>query len=315
VRREAYEAEVSGDVSVRGSLTAPDVSGRLEIERAVIRPASLPASGPSIPHDPTIQVAGLPARADEQPPAPAGTEVRGPLTLALQVEIARNAWIRRNDANIEIGGQLSLTKAANEGVRASGEIRLLRGWYAFQGRRFTLDQGTITFAGATPPKPTFDITAVYRTRDYRIEVRITGSAEKPNLTLSSDPPLEQADVLSVLLFGKPASQLGRGQSVALQQQALQLAAGYVMPELRTSVMDALGLDTLEVEMPQGTGGARVSAGRYVAEDVFVSLGQEFGRRAAQVMGVEYDLGANVSVRGSTTTRGNSAIDLFWRYRY
>ncbi|HJQ84277.1 MAG TPA: translocation/assembly module TamB domain-containing protein, partial [Candidatus Binatia bacterium] len=150
---------------------------------------------------------------------------------------------------------------------------------------------------------------------YRIEVHIAGSSEKPKLTLSSDPPLEQADVLSVLLFGKPAHQLGKGQSTALQQQALQLAAGYVMPELRTSVMNALGLDTLEVEMPEGTEAGRVSAGRYVAEDVFVSLSQEFGRRAAQVVGLEYSLGADVSIRASTSTRGDSAIDLFWRRRY
>ena len=114
---------------------------------------------------------------------------------------------------------------------------------------------------------------------------------------------------------KPSSQLGKGQSVALQQQALQLAAGYVMPELRTSVMNTLGLDTLEVALPEGTEAGRVSAGRYVAEDVFVSLGQEFGRREAQVVGIEYSLGASVSVRASTSTRGDSAIDLFWHRRY
>src|SRR5262245_62247675 len=114
-------------------------------------------------------------------------------------------------------------------------IRTLAGLYVFQGRRLTLDQGTITFTGGTPIRPLFDIVAIYRSGEYRIEVHIAGSSEKPTLTLTSDPPLEQADILSVLLFGKPAHELGRGQSLALQQQALQLAAGYAMPALRTSV--------------------------------------------------------------------------------
>src|SRR5439155_3229037 len=112
--------------------------------------------------------------------------------------------------------------------------------------------------------------------------------KKPAPTLASAPPLEQADILSVIVFGKPARDLGKGESAALQEQALQLASGYVMPELRASVMDTLGLDTLDVEMPQGGGTerrGRVSVGRYVAGDVFVSLAQEFGARAGQAVGV------------------------------
>jgi autotransporter translocation and assembly factor TamB len=47
----------------------------------------------------------------------------------------------------------------------------------------------------------------------------------------------------------------------------------------------------------------------------VSLGLVFGRRAAQVVGIEYSLGRNVSIRASTSTRGDSAVDLFWQHRY
>jgi translocation and assembly module TamB len=317
VRTESYEAAVSGDVAVRGALDAPDVSGTLAVDRALVRPAALPASGRSIPKDPTIEVVGLPGPpADEAGKHPASAIAKA-LTLAVSITIEKNAWIRRNDANIELAGKIDVTKARGEQPRIVGQIRLLRGWYVFQGRRFNLDQGTITFTGASPPKPIFDVTAIYKTQEYRIEIHITGSSDKPKLDLTSDPPLEQADVLSVVLFGKPAHQLGKGQSVALQQQALQLAAGYVMPELRTSVMNSLGLDTLEVEMPpEGTDtGPRVSAGRYVSEDVFVSLSQEFGRREGQAVGIEYDVGRNVSIRASTSTRGDSAIDLFWRHRY
>ena len=59
----------------------------------------------------------------------------------------------------------------------------------------------------------------------------------------------------------------------------------------------------------------MSAGRYVASDVFVSLAQEFGSRAAQAMGVEYGLARRLSVKVSTSTRGDGAVDLFWHHRY
>jgi autotransporter translocation and assembly factor TamB len=320
VRRPAYEAVVSGVVTVTGTVGAPTVTGRLAVVRALVRPAALPASEPSLAPDPTITVVGGPEAPPEEPVSP-GTHLGDPVRLKVSIRIARNAWIRRGDANIELAGDLGIDKEPFGPVRLGGLVRLVRGWYAFQGRRFELEEGTIRFSGAVPLEPLFDVTAVYRTAEYRIVVRVSGAGSKPELTLASDPPLEQADVLAVLLFGKPTSQLGRGESQDLQRQAIGLAAGYVMPELRSSVMNTLGLDTLDVSLPQegeGTGrdrAGRVSVGRYVAPDLFVSLGQEFGSRAAQVMGIEYGLTPRVSVRGSTTTRGDSAVDLFWHRRY
>jgi len=81
-------------------------------------------------------------------------------------------------------------------------------------------------------------------------------------------------------------------------------------------MDTLGVDQLEVEMPERTTQpGRVAVGRYVAGDIFVSLAQEFGSRAGQVVGVEYGITRNISIKGSTSTRGGSAVDLFWHRRY
>ena len=234
----------------------------------------------------------------------------------MTIRIAHDASVRRSDANIALGGELALAKAPGEPPHVTGQVRLLHGWFEFQGRHFEIKEGTITLGGGTPPKPVFDVTAGYRTPVYRITVHITGSADKPNLVFTSDPPLEQADILSVILFGKPAHELGRGQSVALQQQALQIATGYVVPELRNSVMNVLGVDTLEVAFPDRTEApGQVRVGRYVAQDVLISLGQEFGSRVARVVGIEYAVGANVSVRASTSTRGASAVDLIWQRRY
>ena len=91
--------------------------------------------------------------------------------------------------------------------------------------------------------------------------------------------------------------------------AFSLASGYVMPELRQSMMNTLGLDTLEV------GDEGVRAGRYVTRDIFITLAQDFTGRTGQVMGVEYSVTRRLSLRLSTSTRGDSAVDLLWRRRY
>ena len=90
---------------------------------------------------------------------------------------------------------------------------------------------------------------------------------------------------------------------------MSLATGYVAPELQTSVMETLGLDTFEL------GAERVQAGRYVLEDVFVSIAQQFGTQAAQLVSLEYAFTPWLSVKATTSSRGNSAIDLQWQRRY
>jgi autotransporter translocation and assembly factor TamB len=319
VRRQLFETALSGEVDVNGALDALAVEGNFDVERAVVRPALLPDTGTPLQRDPTILVVNAAGEPTDAVPAAAEVtpDVAESLSLSVRIKIARNAWLRRNDANIELAGELRVEKAAFGPVRLSGDIRLMRGWYQFQGKKFNLEEGTITFTGATPPQPTYDIRAVYTgAPEYRVTVHIQGSGDKPRLTLSSEPSLEQADILSVILFGKPTGQLGRSQSAGLQQRALQLASGYVMPELRASVMNTLGLDALDVELPEGSDRpGRVSVGRYVAGDVFVSLAQEFGARAAEWVSLEYSLTPNISVRGSSSTRGESAVDLFWRRRY
>ena len=56
-------------------------------------------------------------------------------------------------------------------------------------------------------------------------------------------------------------------------------------------------------------------GRYVTRDVFVSLAQEFGQSIAEVVSVEYFITPRISIRGSTSSLGNSTVDVLVSHRY
>lgn len=314
VRQGGYEGTLAGPLAVRGTAAAPEVTGSLTVPRLVIRPAALPGGAPALAPDPTIEVIGIAA----PPPAPvaATSTVADALSLRVDLTLGTDAWIRRADANVQLGGSVRLEKMPHAPFAVTGTLRLLRGTYAFQGRRFTVDRGEIVFPPGRDATPALDVTATYRVGGYFVTVQVNGPVERPTLTLSSDPPLDQADILSVLLFGRPTSTLGPTETTALQRETVTLAAGYAAPELNSSVRDALGLDLLDVSMPQGESTpGEVKIGRYVTDDVFVTLAQEFGPRMAQIVGLEYHLRRSVSVRLSTSTRGASAIDVFWHRRY
>jgi translocation and assembly module TamB len=164
--------------------------------------------------------------------------------------------------------------------------------------------------------PVLDVVATHQAGDYLVRLHVAGTMTKPTLTLESEPALDQADVLSVLLFGAPANKLSEEQSAGLREQAVGIAGGYIASELRQSVANALGVDDLQLDT--GTTGlqdAKVSVGKYVAKDIFVSLAHRFGTQGGEEVRVEYRFRPNWSLETNTDTFGKSGVDLFWKRRY
>ncbi len=313
----------SGWLWASGTLAAPVIEGSLTTDTLVLQiPETLP--GKVRPPDPTIEVIGpdapptvRPAAAvaapdDEASDAPA-PDVFANAAITIQLQVPRNAWIRRSDAEIELRGWITAWKKPAENLQLSGDINTVRGWFAFQGKNFDVTEGDVTFTGAGL-NPNLRLVASHRAGEYTARVVIGGTLAKPTLTLESDPPLSQADILSVIVFGKPASELSSGESAGLREQALGVAAGYAASELRQSVARALGVDTLEFSGGGSLEEAEISAGKYVARDVFVSLAHKFGE-AVEELRIQYFLTPRWTIETSTDTLGRSALDVFWKLRY
>jgi translocation and assembly module TamB len=315
VRRAGMQASAAGELHLGGTIAAPVLSGRLELLDVVIRPAKLPLAQAVPTIDPTIEVAGRPdVPAASPPPAPTAPSA---LAVALDVHVARGTRVVRSDATLELDGDVHVAKVAGAGARLRGTLWLREGWLVFQDRRFWLTGGAVSFLDTDPPSAWVDAWAQHRAGEYVILVGLVGPIEKPDLRLVSDPPLGETDVLSVLLFGRPSGSLGANEVEGLRQLAVGLAADYAAPGLQRSVLDAFGIDTLTVDVPTGgtEAAGEVRIGRYVGEDLFLSLAQEFGAGVAQVVGAEYVLGAGVSVRVSASSTGRGAVDLLWSHRY
>ena len=135
-------------------------------------------------------------------------------SLDIQIRIPNNLWIRHRNGNAELSGNLRITKASGGKPALTGLIETIRGWVGFQGKRFILTRGEVEFNGSETINPALDIVAEYRVSNYLVNIVVKGTAEKPTLTLTSDPQLDQADILSVLLFNKPISSLEKSEQIS-----------------------------------------------------------------------------------------------------
>lgn len=313
----------SGWLWVGGSTQAPVIEGSVQTDRLVFRlPEKVP--GEARPPDPTITVIGLETAASapsvaqrearEKKPEP-GPKASDRSTMHLDVNIPHNAWLRRSDTDIELRGWITTWKKPDDPLRVAGEINTVRGRYTFQGKKFTVAEGQVTLTGQNFD-PLLNVIAVHEAGEYLVRVRLGGTLTKPTIKLESEPSLEQADILSVLLFGKPADKLNQGESQSLRERALGVASGYVASELRQSVANALGVDTLEVEPgAAGLGGTSASVGKYISEDVFVSLSHKFAQQSVEQLSIQYFLTPRWTIETTTDTQGSSGVDLFWKRRY
>ena len=184
------------------------------------------------------------------------------------------------NVNITLGGDLHATKAAGAEPRVTGEIRTIRGFYDFEGRRFDVARdGHVTFNGPDPTDPALDITASRDISGVEATVRVHGTVQKPAIALSSTPPLEEADVLSLIVFNRPINDLGQGERMSLAQTAQSVVGGMVAAPLAESLRNALNVDLLEIQAVSNEGGPGVTVGNQISERVYLQFRQLFGSAA------------------------------------
>jgi autotransporter translocation and assembly factor TamB len=330
IRTPQYTAAVSGQLSGSGSLQQPVLRGELRLEDASLRPDfSLLKSGPAKP-DSTIVVARseqeLKARPQQSAQAASQSGQQPPgdgpyehLSLDLTVTVPRGTWVYLDEGTVELMGKINIRKEPNREPFLVGTIETVRGWYTFHNRKFTLERGQVTFTGGTPIDPSLDIDARYTLQKYKIDIVIGGTGHDPTFTLRSEPSLEQADILSLLIFGKPTDGLNSGEKASLQSEMLSATAGYFANDLRRAVAEKLGLDDLEFDVGNTVSQSRIGAGKYLSEGVFVSTSRSSTsadrKNQGQEFAVEYHLSENWQLKASTTTTGNDGLDVFWQKRY
>ncbi len=196
--------------------------------------------------------------------------------------------------NATVGGDVRVGKNAGAPITLLGSVHPVRGTYEFQGRRFDLVRGgQIRFIGQTKINPLLDISATRQIPNTGVEarVRVTGTMVAPELTLTSNPPLEESDILALIVFNRPVNELGTGERSSLAATAGGIATGFIASPLGESIGKALDLDLFEITTSTEAGdlGAGVTLGQQLGDKAFIKLQQQFGDRTVTEFLVEYQL--------------------------
>ena len=303
---QVYNAEfgkawLSGKVDVSGQLPNLDVLSRLKVERADIRlPNPPPGKPPTLP----VSVKGAPPA----PPPPSGPPLR--IGLDIKVDMPEKLYVRGRGLESEWRGNLSVTGTADDPL-VVGSIEFHRGFLTLLDRRFSIDQGKITFSGAKPPIPEIDIQAsAEASGGFKGIVHITGPAQKPKLELSSDPAAPQDEVVARIMFNRSSTGISPFQGLRLAAAIQELQSGG--DGLIGIGREALGVDTFDIS---GSGGAdtTASAGKYISDNVFLEVQQGVTSGSAKAT-IEVELTPSLSAETQIGQQGTGSR-LNWTYDY
>jgi translocation and assembly module TamB len=183
----------------------------------------------------------------------------------------------------QVRGELRVRDRPGRATRASGSLNV-SGRYKAYGQDLDITRGRLSFAQSPLDNPGLDIRAERRLDEVTVGIRVTGTAAVPVLGLWSQPSLDQADVLSYLMLGRPVRAVRSGEGQQLNAAAAALGAGgnYIAERLGAR----LGFDQASVEDSAALGGAALMLGKFLSPRLYVAYGVAlFGE--GQVFSIKY----------------------------
>ena len=313
---EIGNLHVNSNIEFTGTLANPKVVGDLGVTTGNIKLDPILAK-----LDTSYSTTGLDISQTEGPQDTSRQGLLGALELALYLTIPDDLVIKADDlkvgtgpvglgkVNITLGGDLNVSASPNKPITLVGDVNTVRGFYDYQGRRFTiLRDGKVQFQGdvVTSLDPALDVSAERVIQAVTVRVNVGGRLRNPQIDLTSQPPQDQADILALIIFNQPMNQLGEGQQLSLAQRAGSIAAGAVANQLTGSIANSLNLDQFEINLSPDTGStAELTVGQQLGQNLYVKVQQGIGDNSQTNFVLEYEfskwlrLQTNV-LEGSTT---------------
>jgi len=224
------------------------------------------------------------------PPAlRAGFRVKTAKPVILYSNLAKDPVPVGLDVNIRVPG----------GMAGSVEIKPFR---ADIFRRVASIDHVNFYGRAGSPVMDLDGLIVYKAAEAKIFIRLLGTAQKPQVKFESDPPMNQADIMAMLLFGKSPGKLDSDQQAsaantqtAVSNSAFGLASLYL---LASTPVEYVGYDpvsrtySIKFRLP---GGATLQVGSDGQ-----SKGVQLRKRIASNLAIQTEL-TSTQTQGSVVT--------------
>jgi autotransporter translocation and assembly factor TamB len=220
---------------------------------------------------------------------------------------------------------MSLKRTLQEEVY-NGVLTSRQGNVYYLDRTLRVTSGTVTFPNVNRLNPELDIAAELplppngggADQPQKIVLGVTGTVEQPELAFRSDPPVwDNVQVLSYLNLNATPEQL---RDIEGQQAVTRMLSDRLLSYFQTRVAKrARGfarLDYLEFESGLlGDARTRLTVGKYIGPNLYVSYTQYFDEQFAPAFRIEYYVDRRNEVVAARDDDGRFSLRYRFKLRY
>lgn len=313
--RVRYPEDVSsvfdGSLTVAGSNLQSLITGEVIVQRTTLSRE--------------FQIAELIASLSQPTRTPASSPLTRNTRFNVEVSSAPDLFIDTDVArNVDVNVDLRLT-----GTVASpsllGRLAFTQGTLDFQGSRFDINRGEISFVNPVRIEPLVNIELATRIRDVDVTFNLFGPVTQPNLTFRSDPPLRFDELVSLLTVGKDptADPVLAAQQQVSSQPLFQTGASAIVSEAISQPFSKglnrfFGVSRLKVD-PQVGGAesnpsARITTEQQLTNELTLSYTYDLSSTQRQVVRVEWNPNRKLTFLVTRDANGLVGADVLYRKR-
>jgi len=248
--------------------------------------------------------------------------------MNVRLRESKDVWIDNNLARLRLHTELGFTGTL-EKPNLTGRVAIKEGYVLYLDRKFQIKQGVMDFVDPDRLNPIIDLKAETTIRSYQTEVwqpyaitlTVVGPLDQVQVELTSEPPLDKSDIITLLTLGRTREQLSdrEARGNVLLERAKDLSSQRLTGYTERKIGRLLGLEQVTIEGDlfrfDRSWGPRLVASKKISRRMDVTYTTTVGYINDQSIQLDYRLSKNLSLESQTDRRGRSGIDLKYILRF
>lgn len=248
--------------------------------------------------------------------------------IRLDVHIVTTPELQMQTAVVRLSGGADLQlRGTTAKPVLLGRADVIEGEVYFNGTKYRMERGQVTFINPVTTTPVLDLQASTRVRDYDVTVNLNGQFDKLNLSYHSEPPLPTADIISLLALGQTQEQSAQlqqsGQSPFVQQASSAVLAEALNSAMSNRAQRLFGISHIKIN-PQGISSETtptqttplpaVTIEQQVRDNLTLTYTTNVAQTSQQIIQGEYNITKNLSIVGIRDYNGVVSFEVRIRQR-
>jgi translocation and assembly module TamB len=207
-----------------------------------------------------------------------------------------------------------------------GRADILEGDATFNGIKFRLERGDITFANPVAIEPQVNLQATTHVRNYDLDITVTGTPDRLTVNYRSEPPLPKSDIIALLALGRTSEeseqlQQQSGQGIFTDEATNLIVSQAINSTVSSRMQKLFGVSRIKID-PQGlttetnptARGPQVTIEQQFANNISLTYSTNVSQSSQQIIQGEYYVNRNISVVGTRDQNGVVSFDVRVRRR-